>query len=92
VPETPKKRCYIISYDVSEGGEDSVIGAIKQYGTWAHITHSTWAIVTEQRPKGIRDNLIRQMPDGSRLFVVRSGSFAAWRNVMSKSEWLKKYL
>lgn len=90
--ETPTKRCYIISYDVAEGDDYRIIEAIKEYGTWAHLTKSTWAIVTEQRPKQIRDKLIRLLPDKSRLFVIRSGSFAAWRNVMSSSEWLKKHL
>jgi hypothetical protein len=92
VAETPKKRCYVISYDVAEGGDYKVIEAIKEYGTWAHVTQSTWAVVTDERPKAIRDNLIKLMPDGSRLFVIRSGSFAAWRNVMCRNEWLKKYL
>lgn len=90
--EAPAKRCYIISYDVAEGGDYSIIEAIKKFGTWAHITKSTWAIVTDQRPKQIRDSLIKLMPDKSRLFVIRSGSFAAWRNVMCRSEWLKQYL
>jgi len=92
VAATQKLRCYIICYDVAEGGDYRVIEAIKEYGTWAHITQSTWAIVTDQRPKQIRDNLISLMPDESRLFVIRSGSFAAWRNVMARNVWLKKYL
>ena len=38
---------YIISYDVAEGGEyDDLIGHIKKYGTWDHITKSLWAIVS----------------------------------------------
>ena len=88
----PKKKCYIISYDVAEGGDYSIIDAIKAYKSWAHITKSTWAIVTEDKHAEVRDNLNEYLPAGSRLFVVRSGSVAAWRNVMCSSEWLKRNL
>jgi hypothetical protein len=88
-----KRHCYVISYDLAgEGAYDELIDAIKSFGTWAHITESTWAVVTEKTHKELRDELAGHLPDGSRLFVVRSGSIAAWSNVMCKNEWLKKYL
>ncbi len=90
--DSPKRNTYIISFDVAKGSGERVTDAIKEYGTWAHITNSTWAIVTEERPKEIRHKLAQLLPEGSRLFVIRSGSFAAWRNVFGRSEWLKKYL
>ena len=86
------RNCYLVSYD-SAGGEDyGIIDAIKAYGSWAHITQSTWAIVTESSHKEIRDNLIQHLPEESRLFVLRSGSVGAWRNVMCSNTWLKKNL
>lgn len=85
--------CYIISYDMAEGGDyDDLYEAIKAYGTWAHITESTWAVVSSASAKQIRDDLGDYLPDGSRLFVVKSGAEAAWRNVIGKNEWLKKHL
>ncbi|MCA9591394.1 MAG: hypothetical protein KC657_39130 [Myxococcales bacterium] len=84
---------YIISYDLSEDADYAeVIAAIKAYGTWAHITQSTWAVKSSESAVEIRDNLAALMPDGSRLFVVKSGSGAAWRNVMCKNTWLKEHL
>ncbi len=87
------ERCYIISYDMAEGGDYNALHkAIKDYGTWAHITESTWAVVTEYSAEVIRDDLSDYLPDGSSLFVVGSGTEAAWRNVFCRSEWLKRSL
>ena len=88
-------RTYIISYDIVDGeGDDytELIDRIKAYGPWAHITLSTWAISTEKSASDIRDELEKLLPEGSRLFVVRSGGAGAWRNVFCKNAWLKKWL
>lgn len=85
--------CYIISYDITEGGDyGALIAAIKAYGTWAHITESTWAVVTDTSHTEVRDDLGKYLPAGSRLFVVKSGAVAAWRNVICRDQWLKENL
>lgn len=89
------KKTFIISYDLNNGSSedyDNVYEIIKDYGTWAHITDSTWAIVTTERAKEVRDKLIELMPSGSSLFVVKTGGVSAWRNVQCSNEWLKKHL
>lgn len=87
------KKCYIISYDMaSDGDYDELYEAIKEYKAWAHITESTWAIVTEESAKEIRDYLGQFLPKGSRLLVVKSGSSGAWRNVICRNTWLKENL
>lgn len=89
------EKTYIITYDLYDGEPEdyeNIYNAIKEYRTWAHITESTWAIITTDRAKEVRDKLIDLMPDGSSLFVVKSGSIAAWRNVKCSSDWLKKHL
>ena len=84
---------YIISYDMAEGGSyNDLYEAIKSYGTWAKITESTWAVVTDLKAKEIRNDLEQYFPEGSSLFVVKSGTAAAWRNVQCSNEWLKKHL
>lgn len=86
-------NCYIISYDIAkEGNYDAFYHAIKDYGIYAPITESTWAIVTEDDAKKIRDTLGQYLPQGSRLFVVRSGVESAWWNVRIPNEWLKRNL
>ena len=81
------ENCYIISYDLAEGGNyAAVFEAIKAYGVWAHITESTWAIVTDKSATAIRGEFEILMPKGSRIFVIKSGKIGAWRNVMCRSE------
>ncbi len=83
---------YIISYDMAWGGDYNALHeAIQSYGAWARITDSTWAVLTEYSAQMIRDHLSEYLPDGSRLFVVRSGDEAAWQYVNS-SEWLEGIL
>lgn len=85
--------CYIISYDLQKHGDyESLYKAIKAYGTWARITDSTWAVVTEETATQVRDYLAQYLHSDDRLFVVKSGVAAAWRNVRCKNEWLKKNL
>ena len=86
-------QCYIISYDLrKQRNYDDLYQEIKSFPTWAHITESTWAIVAEESAAEIRGNLRKVVDADDAIFVVRSGGEAAWRNVICKSEWLKKYL
>ena len=76
-----------------EGGDyEPLLKAIKSYGTWAHINESTWAVVSEKTAPDIRDHLGKFFPSGSRLFVIKSGVAAAWKNTICSNEWLKKNL
>jgi hypothetical protein len=87
------QETYLISYDMVKGGNyDELFQAIKKYGQWARITESLWAIKTEQTASEIRANLGQYFPDGSRIFVIRSGMESAWSNVICSNLWLKKHL
>lgn len=84
---------YIISYDLRKKRDyEALIDAIKAYGTWGHITESTWAVVTSTSAVDVRDNLTPYMDADDRLFIVKSGVEAAWVNVISRNEWLKEHL
>jgi hypothetical protein len=89
------KKTFIISYDLAEGSSvdyQELFQAIKSYGTWAKITQSTWAVVTEKKATEVRDHILEYLPENSRIFVIKSGSIAAWRYTICRSEWLKKNL
>ena len=87
------RNCYVIAYDVADGADyERLHGAIKDCGTWAHVTESTWAIVTDQSAEQIVNYLGDYVPQGSRLFVIRSGLESAWQDVICRGKWLKKYL
>jgi hypothetical protein len=86
---------YLISYDLNRGSRtdyQELYDAIKSYRTWARIAESTWIVVTDMTAKEIRDHLISFTDEKDRLFVLKSGVAAAWRNVRCRNEWLKKWL
>ena len=85
---------YIISYDLRKPGQnyDQLYEAIKSYGTWARVNESVWAVVTTNTAVQIRDHLLRFIDTNDRLFVIKSGVEAAWRNSICKNEWLKEHL
>ena len=87
-------QTYIISYDMAWGGDcDALHDAIQSYGAWTQITDSTWAVLTEYSAQMIAHHLSDYLPDGSRLFVVRSGDEAAWQYLKYASdEWLEAIL
>lgn len=72
------------------GNTLTIVNAIKSYGTWAKIVDNTWAIVTEKSAKEVRDHLSSLIGSDGRIFVVKSGVEAAWKNAICTNEWLKK--
>jgi hypothetical protein len=85
--------CYIVTYDLHEGADyGDLVSAIKSYGVWAHITESTWAVVTERTALQVRDHLMSHMKARGRIFVVLSGEESAWNNALCKDDWLLKHL
>ena len=86
-------NCYIISYDLrNERDYKSLKKAIRSLGKWARITDSTWAVVTDSSAVAVRDAVRSVMDNDDRLFVVRSGTEAAWRNSRCQNSWLMENL
>lgn len=88
------KLCYIVSFDASPLTRPKLIERLKAYGSFCPITEHTWAVLTDQSAPQVRDYLMEALSSADRLFVVRSGTEAGWRNSFGEKhdEWLKKYL
>lgn len=87
--------CYIVSFQVAQSTTlDKLRVLLKTYKAYCPINATCWAIKTDQKAKDIRDYLKESLESGDRIFVVRSGTEAAWRGAISDkhSEWLKKNL
>jgi CRISPR/Cas system-associated endoribonuclease Cas2 len=85
--------CYIISYDlIGEKNYKELYDAMKSYKNWAKITESTWALVSEKSAVDVREHLKKFIDSDDRIFVVKSGTEAAWNNVICSNEWLKENL
>lgn len=84
----------VIEYDLRNPGRnyDALYEAIKSYGTWAHLTESTWFVKTAETCVQIRDRLLSVMDSNDRLFVGELTGVAAWRNLICDNDYLKKNL
>lgn len=84
----------IIEYDLQKPGRDydALYEAIKSYGTWAHVTESTWFIKTEDSCAQVRDKLKQVVDSNDRLFVATLTGEAAWHNDICDNDFLKKHL
>ncbi len=86
---------FVISYDLSAPGRDyaDLYGRIKSYGTWAHITESTWFIVANRTSIEVRDNLKEALDTNDNLMVAKLTGEAAWRGLSdAQNDWIKKNL
>lgn len=87
--------CYIVTFEVKS------IEAIKQlhasletYSGYCPIHPKCWAILTDKKAVEVRDHLMGAIKKGDYLFVIRSGTEAAWNTTYGEehSQWLKKNL
>ena len=84
---------YIVTYDVSDDGDyEGLYEKLKTYNGWAKITESSWAVLSQGKASDIRDELSPVIGEKGRLFVIKSGKAAAWRNTKGRSEWFKNNL
>lgn len=87
--------CYILAVELhNEGTFAPVREVIKKLGGSCPINKTTWAITSNLTQVQIRDQITQAVGPKDRVFVVRSGTAAAWRNSYGKEydDWLKKYL
>ena len=84
----------IVEYDLRQPGRDydALDNAIKGYGTWAHVTESTWFIKTDETCVQVRDKLMELMDNNDRLFVGELSGTAAWHNTICEGQFLKDNL
>jgi hypothetical protein len=87
--------CYIAAFEVADAANKAKLKErLKAYGIYCPINDNCWAIVTSQTAAQVRDNLMAVIPTTDKIFVVKSGVEAAWRNVYGQknADWLKERL
>lgn len=86
---------YIVTFEVNDAlKKDQLKEKLKQYSSYCPIHDNCWAIVSDQTPSQISDYLSQDFSLSERIFVIRSGTYAAWINSYGpkNSEWLKERL
>lgn len=87
--------CYIVTFEVADASNKATLKErLKAYGSYCPINDNCWAIVTNQTAAQVRDNLMAVIPVTDKIFVIKSGVEAAWRNVYGQenTDWLKEKL
>jgi hypothetical protein len=86
--------CYVITFEpVGTSALEAIQQRLKNVGNYCPIHLYSWAVVTDMTAVQLRDSIAQAAP-GSKVFVVRSGTEAAWINSygLKNSEWLKTNL
>lgn len=77
---------YIVTFQTnSPESLNKVKEVIKGYGAYWPIHEYCWAVLTEEKATQIRDKVHEMLSTGERVFVVRSGTEAAWFNAYSST-------
>jgi hypothetical protein len=86
-------KTYIVIYNIAADGDlKNMAEKLKSYAGWGKITETSWAIVSSKSSTEVRDELKEYVGAAGRLFVIRAGVGAAWKNSIASNEWLKKNL
>ncbi len=86
---------YIVTFEIKDDiRRQKVKEHLKTYGFFCPIHQFAWAIRTGKKAVNIRDDINTITSSVDRVFVIRTGTEAAWKNAFGQenSEWLKKYL
>lgn len=86
---------YIVTFEVSDDSKQNQLKEkLKQYGGYCPIHDNCWAVISDHSAAQIRDFLSRDLSASERIFVIRSGIEAAWKNSFGAKhdEWLKENL
>jgi len=87
--------CYIVTFEVVKAtNKQKLKDELKAYGFYCPINDNCWAIVTEEKASQVRDKLMAHIPTSDKIFIIKSGIEAAWRNVYGKknTDWLNERL
>jgi hypothetical protein len=87
--------CYIVSFEVlTPAARGQLVAALKTYSGYCPINANCWAVLSDKTPLDIHNHLRPTVQPTDRLFVIRSGTAAAWSNPYAEAnnDWLKKQL
>ena len=85
---------YTITYDLTQPGRNynDLYARIRSY-PWAHISESSWAIVSQQTAEAVRDHLKQAIDNNDKLFVGTISAPAYWWGMDQQvSTWLQQNL
>lgn len=88
-------KTYIATFEINDSSRrQKVKEHLQSYSYYCPIHENAWAIKTEKKSVDIRDAINSLTTSDDRVFVIRTGTEAAWQNIYGdkNSEWLKNNL
>lgn len=86
---------YIVTFNVtSEDSRNRVREVLKNFSSYCPIHRYCWAVDTDENAVIIRDEIKAVLQSDESVFVIRSGTEAAWFNSYGEknNKWLKEKL
>lgn len=86
---------YIVTFNVtSEDSRNCVREVLKNFSSYYPIHRYCWAVDTDENAVTIRDKIKAVLQSDESVFVIRSGTEAAWFNSYGEknNKWLKEKL
>ena len=86
---------YLVTFEINDFERKIKLKEqMKLFNGYCPIHDNAWAIITEKKSAEIREMLSINLITTDRIFIIRSGTEAAWLNAygLTNSEWLKKHL
>lgn len=85
---------YIVTFDVADPTRKSNLeDKLQQFIEYRSIHGNCWAIISDKKPIDLFHYLSTELAFPDRIFIVRSGTAAAWNAFDNEmDEWLKERL
>jgi hypothetical protein len=86
--------CYIVSFEpAANETAEKIREHLRALSDYCPINAYCWAVKSDLTASALREQIGIGSP-GARIFVIRSGTAAAWQNAYAQanSDWLKKNL
>jgi hypothetical protein len=86
---------FIVTFEITDVKKvEALTAKLKTFNGYCPINQTTWGIISDKKASEIVDSLKESLDPSDRLFVIRSGTDAAWINSYGQqhADWLKKYL
>jgi hypothetical protein len=88
-------KTYIVTFAVGNTTRlEKMESHLKSYGYFCPIHNNCWAVKVDKTAAEIRNELMKLQETEDRIFVVRSGTEAAWNATYGDKnvKWLKEHL
>ncbi|MCF6129074.1 hypothetical protein L1S35_05265 [Flavobacterium sp. AS60] len=86
---------YIVTFEINDPTRRAQVKEkLKEFNLYCPIHDNAWAIKSDKKATEVRDFISPLLTAADRIFVIRTGTVAAWKNTYAteNSDWLKKHL